>query len=325
MLIPRPIILLAALASIVLNSWQSPLVFADAQCHFCKKHCADCDVQTVTVRCPTKVIETQLKSCVVEEMKEREETYTVFKRVPVTEKITKQRCYLADEIVSKEITETECHRVKNPVTRTFAVNVPVQEIHEGTRTRQVCGKCGEVCCIEEPCQCMLTRMHQEMDVEECYRDDVVFEKTKRTIDYCKKVPKIKDEFCAEEVTMKLVPVEKTRKVQVCVPKIEKQPVDVVVTKMLPYQVCCCHACAELRAKQQEAEPREHKLLAHKDTKPVLKHDHNLKEQVQKKVEKKKAAVEQHKQLRKGSKAHNFFEAVTTPKHGAGENCDQCQQ
>lgn len=303
-----------------------PLPMLAEQCHFCKKNCQPCELCPVTIHCPTPVVETHMKSCVVEEIKEREETYTVFKRVPVTEKFTKKTCYLSDEIISKEITETQCKRVDNPVARKYSIDVPAQEIHEGTRTRMVCDQCGQVCCVEEPCQCMLTRIIKETATEDCSRPDVVFEKTKRTIDYCKKVPKIKEEFCAEEVIQKLVPVEKTRKVQVCVPKIEKYPVDVKVTRMLPYEVPCCVACAQERARQEALAEREPKLkvLDHE-------HEHKLQEKLQKiaqhepehklqqKIQAKKEKHQQH--LQKG-----LLNKVLAKKPASSNcDCDECRQ
>ena len=191
---------------------------------------------------PIVVTETRLKTCVIQNTVEREEKYTVFKQVPVKKRYEKEICYLADEIKRQTITQTECHRVSNPVSRVSSVRVPVEEVYEGTELRRVCDECGREVCVEVPCTCKKTRLVKELQ-SDCYEvEDVVFTKTTKDIDYCVKTPKKHKELCAEETIYTLEPVEKTRTVLVCVPEIIKQPVEVQVTRMVPKTICCCEAC-----------------------------------------------------------------------------------
>jgi hypothetical protein len=129
----------------------------------------------------------------------------------------------------------------NPVVRTYTVNVSEQEIREGTVTRESCTACGKVC-TEEPCTCVVTVERPETRTVTCEVPDVVFETKKREINYCVKVPKKQVTTCAEETVYKLVPVEKTRTVCVCVPRVIKEPVEVTVQKMVPQTVLCCESC-----------------------------------------------------------------------------------
>ena len=196
-----------------------------------------------TIQVPITITETRMKTCVIKNMVEKEETYTAFKRVPVKQTYEKETCYLEDEIKTQTITEQKCKRVKNQVVREEAVRYPVQEIRHGTRQREVCTECGKVC-VEEPCTCCINKEERGMQTR-CYEvDDVVFEKTTKEISYCVKTPKKRKEFCAEETTYKLEPVEKTRKVCVCVPEITKKPVEVQVTKYYPKTIYCCEKCRE---------------------------------------------------------------------------------
>lgn len=190
---------------------------------------------------PTCVTETRMKVNIVETMKEREETYTVFQCVPKKRTYSKECCYLEDEVKSKEITVKQCRRVELPLTLEDKVKIPVPEIHQGVRRREICTVCGKVC-IEEPCTCTLTRTAEVPRVQECTRPGVVFEECKKTIDYCVKTPKFEKVECGVETVQELVPVTKTRKVQVCVPEAVKTPCDVQVTRMVAKQVMCCDAC-----------------------------------------------------------------------------------
>jgi hypothetical protein len=68
-----------------------------------------------------------------------------------------------------------------------------------------------------------------------------------------------------ETICELVPVQKTRKVQVCVPEAVKVPVEVKVTRMVAKQVLCCNDC--WHAMQQEGHKKhgkEHGGLFKKD-------------------------------------------------------------
>lgn len=211
------------------------------KCHFCRKHCCAEHLVKKTIKVPITVVEMRVKSCIVQKKEQREETYTVFERVPVKQRFDKEICYLADEVKTKEITQTQCKRVKVPVVRTYAVNVPTKELREVNNGGGTCSNCCNTC-QQKPCVCEVTRYHRETRESACEREQVVFETTKRKIDYCVKVPKTKKEFCSEESTFKLVPVEKKRTVEVCVPKIEKHPVEVLVKKMATKVVYCCEPC-----------------------------------------------------------------------------------
>jgi hypothetical protein len=210
-------------------------------CEVCGCECCPCRIAEHTIMAPCCVTETHMRVKIVEAMKEREETYTVFKRVPKKRTYTKECCYLEKEVKSKEITITNCRRVDNPVTLVDTVAVPFTEVHEGVRQREICTKCGKVC-IEEPCTCMVTRAENVPRVQECTREDVVFEDCKKTIDYCVLTPKFDKKECGEETIYVLEPVQKTRKVQVCVPEAVKVPVDVVVTRMVAQKLLCCDEC-----------------------------------------------------------------------------------
>jgi hypothetical protein len=48
--------------------------------------------------------------------------------------------------------------------------------------------------------------------------------------------------CAEETVYELRPIEKVRKVSVCVPVKVAQPEEVTVCKLVPRTVICCPAC-----------------------------------------------------------------------------------
>jgi hypothetical protein len=212
-------------------------------CGRCGSVCDTHRLVKKTITVPCVVTETRMETCVVKKQVEREETYTVFKRVPVTRKFEKETCYLADEVKTQLIETKQCHQVQNPVIRTFAVDVPVTQTETVMRKREVCTECGKVC-IEEPCSCQVTRMHRETQTEQYCEKDVVFETTKKEISYCVKTPKMHKEFCAEETTYVLEPVEQKRKVTVCVPEIIKKPVDVQVVKHLQKTIYCCEKCAK---------------------------------------------------------------------------------
>jgi hypothetical protein len=210
-------------------------------CERCGCACEHTHLVACKVKVPMQVTETRVKTCVIQKMKESEETCTVFKRVPVKRQITKERCYLADEVKTQMITEKGCQIVQNPVVSEYQVDVPETECREGTRTR-VCHHCGKTYCIEEPCTCMVTTTHKEPRSCTYCEPQLVITEKKREIAYCVKVPKKETEVCAEETVYKLEPVQQTRKVQICVPELVKQPVEVCVTKMVEKTIYCCQKC-----------------------------------------------------------------------------------
>jgi hypothetical protein len=210
-------------------------------CQVCEVDCCPCQLHEHTIMVPCRITETHMKVKIIEVTKEREETYTVFEKKPVKRKYTKECCYLEQEVKSKPITIESCRRVQLPLTLVDSVAIAVPELHEGVERREICTKCGKVC-IECPCTCMINRAENVPRVQECTRENVVFEECKKTIDYCVVTPKFHTIDCGEESTCELVPVTKTRKVQVCVPEVVKVPCDVVVTRMVAKTICCCDEC-----------------------------------------------------------------------------------
>ncbi len=210
-------------------------------CESCGIACSSCELSDHAIMVPMKITETRMKTCVVKKQVEREETYTVFKRVPVKRTYTKEKCYLKDEVRTKTITEEKCHRVSNVIVSEFPIQVPVTEVREQTVRRKVCTDDG-VAIIEEPVECKETVLREEWRSETCCKEDVVFSTTKRDIDYCVRVPKTVKQVCAEETEYKLVPVEKTRTVTVCVPEIIEVPEKVTVCKMVRRTKQCCPKC-----------------------------------------------------------------------------------
>ena len=222
------------------------------RCEICGCQCCPCQIVEKTIMVPMCITETRMKSCIVKTNKERTETYTVFKRVPVEREYTTECCYMDTEIKTKEITKTKCRRVKNPTVLVDTVKIPVKEIQQGTRCCEVGTWCSK-CCIEEPCTCCITRAADIPRTRHCTREDVVFEECKKTIDYCVKIPKYEKKSCGVETIYKLVPVEKTCTVTVCVPEIVKKPVDIKVQRMVAKQVCCCKECACKTKKKKQKE------------------------------------------------------------------------
>jgi hypothetical protein len=186
-------------------------------------------------------METRARSQVIYKTEQREETYTVFRRVPKTQKFTKERCYLDDEVRTQMITEKKCHRVMNPVIRMEHVNVLEPEVREMVVSKQPCTDCDKVC-TEEPCVCTVMVKRPDVRTRVCETPDVVFSESKRQIDYCVKVPKKQTIPCAEETVYELVPVEKKRTVEVCVPEIIKEAIEVPVKKMVAKKILCCKSC-----------------------------------------------------------------------------------
>lgn len=213
-----------------------------SRCHHCGKSCQPHTLVEKTVMCPVKVIETRVKPCVVEKCEEREEKYTAFKVVEETRTIKKDCCYLLDEVKSKEIIDKQCQLIDVNVSRTKNVLVPQYETVEKCVQREVCTKCGPVC-VEETCLEERARLVPGSADEQDCEKQLVFLETKKDLFYCVKTPKKHTIECAKETVFKMEPVEKTRKVQVMVPKIEYQPYEVEVTKMLPKKVLCCVPCS----------------------------------------------------------------------------------
>ncbi len=216
-----------------------PLRAGDDCCDRCGAN--GCRMATKTVMVPMTVVETRMKTCVVKKTVEREETYTVFRRVPVHREFNKEVCYLDDEVKTKEIEETKCRVIKVPVERTIHVKVPVREIQTQMVRRERCVD-GHKVIVEEPCTREVIRKTDDIRTEMCQEPQLVFETNKRTIDYCVKVPKKRVIPCTEETTYKLVPEQRTRTVTVCVPEIVKKPVEVTCTKMVPRTITCCPKC-----------------------------------------------------------------------------------
>jgi len=232
---------------------------ANICCQACGCDCCPCEIRQHTVMVPMCVTETRMKVKIVREMKERKKTYTVFKRVPVKRTYSKECCYLEKEVVTKEITKIKCRRVKNDLILEDTVGTPVIELHPGVRRREVCTACGKMC-VEEPCTCQVVRLEKQPRVRYCKQQDVVFEECKETIDYCVKTPKSEKIECGVETIYKLVPVEKTCTVQVCVPKAVKVPVDIKVNRMVAKKIYCCDECwcNMQQLKRQKRKRAEHK-------------------------------------------------------------------
>ena len=230
------------------------------RCQSCGCECCPCEIRQHTVLVPMCVTETRMKVKIVKEMKEREKTYTVFKRVPEKQTYSKDCCYLETEVKTKEITKEKCRRVKNDATLEDTVRIPVIELHPGVRRREVCTACGKIC-VEEPCTCKVLRAEEQPRVRNCKREDVVFETCKETIDYCVKTPKSEKIECGVETVYKLVPVEKTCTEQVCVPKAVKVPCDVKVNRMVAKQICCCDQCW---CNMQQEKLKEQRRAEHKE-------------------------------------------------------------
>jgi len=250
-------ILLSALALLALLS-SGQVAAGQKRCDVCRKGCQQYQLVAKKIRVPCTVIETQMKSRVVHSTEEREVTYTAFRHVPTTETYEKETCYLDPEVKTKKITTKECKLVATPVSKTFAVNVPISEMRESRSGMSACSDC----CAEKPCIKCVTRLHREKRNGSFERDQLVFEETTKDIYYCVEVPKKKKEFCFSETFDKLVPVKQTRKVLVCVPKIVKEPCEVEVTKMLPKIIYCCEACGKKSQGELLAKLRSHHAKKH---------------------------------------------------------------
>ena len=213
------------------------------RCHHCGKNCQTHQLVEKTIMVPRRVVQLQGKNCVVTKEEEREEKYTVFVMKPATREFKKECWYLDDEVKEKLITKIEPKLVSVPVSRTNHVKIPETVCIEETRCHQECTKCGPTC-VCETCPVEKTYLHDSTELQEYCETQLVIDKTKCTIFYCVKTPKSHKIPCAEEKYFQLVPEERTRKVTVCVPKIEKQNVEVEVTKMMPCKIWVCEACTK---------------------------------------------------------------------------------
>lgn len=212
------------------------------KCDTCGKGCEQHVLVECTVMVPMKVMETRVKYCLVEKTEERDEIYTVFEAKPIKREIKKDLCYLEDEVKTKKVTLSECKIVEVPVSIAKNVKVPQIECVEETVLKEVCTECGPVC-VEEKHMVEKARMVDDVRVEQACEPRLVFDKVKKDIFYCVKTPKKQTIDCAVEETVELVPVEKTRKVCVTVPKFEKQCYEVETVKMVPKKIMCCAKCS----------------------------------------------------------------------------------
>ena len=190
--------------------------------------CADCGAAAQkshlvdrVVMVPKMCVETVMKTRCIQVKETRDETYTIFRMKPVKRQIKQEKCYLVDEVHTKEITTEKCHVVDVPEITTY----PPKEC----RTCDSKAKGGiEISggAIDQGCRKVLATAV-----------------TKSEVSYCVKVPKYKTEVCAEIETFELVPEERTRTISVCVPKIQEYPCDVTVKKWFPKTIQCCSTCA----------------------------------------------------------------------------------
>lgn len=231
-------------ASVIASFMTVGLVANDGpnQCQRCGNPCQTHVLVEKTIMVPMKVIEKRLETCVVETCEEREEKYTCFNVVPETRPFKKECSYLADEVKTKKITESQERLVDIPVTKLSFVKVPQIELVEQVVQKEVCTECGKMC-VEETCLCEKARMVDSHCTTQKCEPQLIFEKTTKDIFYCVKTPKKYTIDGGEETAMKLVPVEKTRTVSVMVPKIEKNVIEVEVTRMVPKKILCCEKCA----------------------------------------------------------------------------------
>lgn len=267
----------AILAAFAIAGLSTPSLRANGDCTSCTVAsqpdcCVRCGLKCVpgrlvekTVMVPITVTETRLKTCIQKVNKEFEETYTVFKREPVTKTIKKRTCYLEDEIRTKMVECKHCARVRNPTVTSFTTEVPEQDVRIGPPPKSPCacgdsgdgtcpcmcasetcadGSCTECAADQSECERVVTVMKKKACSQNGEKQDVIFRKSTKPLSYCVKVPKYKEEICKEITEYELVPVEKTRTVVHCVPEIVKKPVEVQVTKMVCKKILCCEACSK---------------------------------------------------------------------------------
>lgn len=211
------------------------------RCHHCGKHCETQHLVEKTVVVPMQICELRGKNCVVMKSVEREEKYTVFVMKP-DKRVYKQKvCYLDDEVREQVILKIEPKLVSVPVNRLTHTKVPQTICSEVERCREECTLCGPVC-VCEVCPTYKTVLVDSLDNQTYNETQLVVDKSTCNIAYMVKTPKSKTIDCAEEEFYHLVPVERTRKVCVEVPVIERKNVEVEVTKMVPCKILVCETC-----------------------------------------------------------------------------------
>lgn len=207
-------------------------------CQECGKKCHASDLKACTVMVPARVVETRVKTDVISQQEEREEKYTAFQLVPKTRKYEKEEWYLKQEVKSRPVTKETCHLVKMPVERTKYAKTYHPEL------REIRSPCGDG--SSRTCEVMVET--KEPRVEVCEETQLAIGKTEREMFYCVKTPEKRSIPCAEEKYYELVPVTKTRRVSVCVPKLVRTPYEVVVRKEIPQTIMCCPNCAQKHCK-----------------------------------------------------------------------------
>lgn len=188
------------------------------QCHSCGAATQKGKLVECVIMVPTTVVERRMATRCVQGKGIVMETYTVFERVPVTKKVVKKECVLVDKVKTRTVEKMVCYLVEVPV----EVVYPAQDLRI---------KGGGKSDTTEPV------------TENCTRTVVAIGTTKKDVTYCVKVPEPKETKCADIHTFELRPVERTREVHVCVPRIETYPIEVEVCKMVPTKVKCCSRCA----------------------------------------------------------------------------------
>lgn len=215
-------------------------LMAGEQCEQCGAPCREYDLTPCTVWVDAMVVETRMQTQIVHEKEQREETYTVFVKKPVKREYKREYCYLEDDVKTTTVVEKQCQVVPVPVTRLYQVKVPHKELREIPCD---CPKCSEKGAVPDTYLAEVIVETKEERMEECTEPRLAISTCKRDITYCVKVPKKKSEICATEHTFELVPVEKTRMVDVCVCRVVKTPCEVTVCKKVPQEVHCCDECA----------------------------------------------------------------------------------
>ncbi len=206
------------ISAVVQNTPGQSEELATAPCHSCGAPSQKGKLVECVVMVPTTVVERRMDTRCVEGKDIVKETYTVFKKVPVTKQVMKKECFLVDEVKTQTVEKMKCHVVEVPLDIVY----PAQDLHiKGGGKPENKGPV----------------------TENCTRNVVAIGKTKKDVTYCVKVPKYRETKCADIHTFELQPVEMTRDVHVCVPRIEKYPIDVTVCKMVPTKVECCSSCA----------------------------------------------------------------------------------
>lgn len=213
--------------------------FAGPQCEQCGEPCREYDLTPCTVMVKKLVLETRIKTEIIQVKEQREETYTVFMKKPVRREYVKERCFLADDVKTQTVIDKKCQIIDVPVTRTYTVKVPHCEVRDLPCECAACSAKGAKP-TTHPTEVVIETKEQRM--EHCTEPRLAIATTKKDITYCVKVPKKVKEVCAVEETMELVPVERKRLVDVCVCKVVKKPCEVTVCKWVPMERNCCGKC-----------------------------------------------------------------------------------